>query len=360
MMQALALSAAVRGDGYSDFGATTNPRIGLLWSPLSPLSLRASYGTSFRAPTEYEIAQTVSKSIGITPLQNPAGAGTVPVFESTLSAPLTAEKASNIDVGLEYKPTAQGVDLTLSYYDIRYKNRIVEVFPPVNALATPNVYGQLITDIPNDTAAQAYLDNAIAAGATYFGNYAGTVGTTGVRYAFDAGMHNASVVRQSGLDFIGNLTQRFSSSSLGTVINVTFVNKIETAYSPGAEFTNLVGTYGNPPKWRGRLLEAWTHEGWEINGALSIVGGYVNTAGLGAPSVASWTTVDLGARVHLDKYLAGSPWRGLTAGLSVLNVMNRNPPYINATSITTEPIHYDPTNASPLGRFVSIDLRKRW
>ena len=360
MMQALALSAAVRGDRYSDFGATTNPRIGLLWSPLSPLSLRASYGTSFRAPTEYEIAQTVSKSIGIIPLQNPAGAGTVPVFESTLSAPLTAEKASNIDVGLEYKPTAQGVDLTLSYYDIRYKNRIVEVFPPVNALATPNVYGQLITDIPNDTAAQAYLDNAIAAGATYFGNYAGTVGTTGVRYAFDAGMHNASVVRQSGLDFIGNLTQRFSSSSLGTVINVTFVDKIETAYSPGAEFTNLVGTYGNPPKWRGRLLEAWTHEGWEINGALSIVGGYVNTAGLGAPSVASWTTVDLGARVHLDKYLAGSPWRGLTAGLSVLNVMNRNPPYINATSITTEPIHYDPTNASPLGRFVSIDLRKRW
>jgi iron complex outermembrane receptor protein len=361
LLHALAISAAVRGDRYSDFGSTTNPRIGFLWSPLSSVSVRGSYGTSFRAPTEYEISQTTSPFVGIVPLQAPTGPGLVPVIESTGTSPLTAEKATTIDFGVEYRPSgAAGVDLTLNYYDIRYKDRIVQVFPPANALTAPNVYGQLITRLPSDAAAQAYLESAIASGASYFGNFAGTDGTTGVRYAFDIGLHNASIVRQSGFDFIGNLTSKFSSGNLSTQVNATFVDKIDTAYSPDAGFTNLVGTYANPPKWRLRTLEAWTTTGWEVNAAISVVGSYLNTAGLGSPPVSSWTTVDLGARVHADSYFSGSAWRGVTLGLSALNVLNRDPPYINATSTTSQPIHFDPTNASPVGRFVSIDLRKRW
>jgi iron complex outermembrane receptor protein len=361
LLHSLAISAAVRGDRYSDFGSTTNPRIGLLWAPLSSVSLRASYGTSFRAPTEYEISQTTSAFVGILPFQNPTGAGTVPVIESTGTSPLTAEKATTIDFGVEYRPAnLEGLDLTLNYYDVRYKDRIVQVIPPANALTAPNVYGQLITGLPSDAAAQAYLDSAIASGASYFGNFAGTDGTTGVRHAFDIGLHNASIVRQSGLDFIGSLTSKFSAGNLSSQLNATFVDKIDTAYSPGAGFANLVGTYGNPPKWRLRGLEAWTTTGWEVNAAISVVGSYINTAGLGSPPVSSWTTVDFGARVHVDRYLSGMGWRGVTLGLSALNVLNRDPPYINAISTTSQPIHFDPTNASPLGRFVSIDLRKRW
>jgi iron complex outermembrane recepter protein len=361
LLHALAISAAIRGDRYSDFGSTTNPRIGLLWSPFSSVSMRASYGTSFRAPTEYEISQTSPAFIGIIPLQSPTGPGLVPVIESTGSSPLTAEKATTIDFGLEFRPSSvEGLDLTLNYYDIRYRDRIIQVIPPVNALTAPNVYGQLITALPSDAAAQAYLDNAINSGAIYFGNEAGTMGTTGVRYAFDIGLHNASIVRQSGLDFIGNLTSKFSAGNLSSQLNATFVDKIDTAYSSGAGFANLVGTYGNPPKWRLRALEAWTTTGWEVNAAVSVVGTYLNTAGLGNPPVSSWTTVDIGARIHIDRYFSGSEWKGVTVGLSALNVFNRDPPYISAISIASQPIHFDPTNASPLGRFVSIDLRKRW
>jgi outer membrane receptor protein involved in Fe transport len=361
LLHALAISAAIRGDRYSDFGSTTNPRVGLLWSPLSSVSVRGSYGTSFRAPTEYEISQTTSTFIGIIPLQSPTGPGLVPVIESTGTSPLAAEKATTIDFGVEYRPVSlEGLDLRLNYYDIRYKDRIIQVFPPANALTAPNVYGQLITRLPSDAAAQAYLDNAINSGAIFFGNQAGTMGTTGVRYAFDIGLHNASIVRQSGLDFIGNLTTKFSAGNLSTQLNATFADKIDTAYSSGAGFANLVGTYGNPPKWRLRALEAWTTTRWEVNAAISAVGSYVNTAALGSPPVSSWTTVDLGARVHVDRYFSGSGWKGVTVGLSALNVLNRDPPYISAISITSQPIHFDPTNASPLARFVSIELRKRW
>jgi hypothetical protein len=194
----------------------------------------------------------------------------------------------------------------------------------------------------------------------YFGNFAGTDGTTGVRYAFDVGLHNASIARQSGLDFIGNLTNKFAAGELTTRLNATYVDKIDTAFSPGAGFANLVGTYGNPPKWRLRTLEGWTTSGWEINAAISVVGSYLNTAGLGSPPVSSWTTLDLGARIHIDRYFSGSEWKGLTLGVSALNVLNRDPPFIDAISTTSQPIHFDPTNAGPLGRFISLEIRKSW
>ncbi len=360
LLQSLDFSAAVRTDRYSDFGSTTNPRFGTLWSPLAGLSFRASYGTSFRAPTESEVVQRLNTLVYIGSFESPSGTGEVPAIVSSVAKPLTAERAKSVNFGVEYRPADfKGADLTLNYYDIRYTDRIVQVFPPANVLQNPNIYGQLITSLPSDAAAQAYVDAAIAAGAVNYGDQTGTgMGITGVRYAFNAGIQNASIVRQSGLDFLGSLTGHFSAGNLSVQFNASFVDKIDTAYTAGAASANLVSTYGNPPKWRARLLAGWATTGWETSGAVSTVGGYVNTAGLGNPPVASWTTVDLSARLHIDHYLGGAVWRGVTVGASVLNVMDRNPPYINSSSVQT--VNFDPSNASPLGRFVAVELRKKW
>jgi iron complex outermembrane recepter protein len=50
----LDISAAVRYDHYSDFGGTTNPKYGVVWSPIEGLDLRGSYSTSFRAPNAFD------------------------------------------------------------------------------------------------------------------------------------------------------------------------------------------------------------------------------------------------------------------------------------------------------------------
>lgn len=47
----LELSLAGRYDHYSDFGNTFNPQLGLRYTPLANLLIRASYGEGFRAPT---------------------------------------------------------------------------------------------------------------------------------------------------------------------------------------------------------------------------------------------------------------------------------------------------------------------
>jgi hypothetical protein len=304
--------------------------------------------------------QRLNPIVYIASFANPNRAGIVPAIVSSVAKPLTAERAESINFGAEYRPpNYQGVDLTLNYYNIRYKDRIIQVFPPFNALQTPNVYGQLITNLPSDTAAQAYLDAAVAAGAINYGDQTGTgMGTAGVRYAFNGGIQNASIVRQAGLDLIGSFTKSFSSGSLTAQFNASFVDKIDTAYSSGASTANLVSTYGNPPKWRMRTLAGWATKRWEASGAISTVGSYVNTAGLGNPPVSSWTTFDLNARLHFEQYLNGPAWKGVTLAASVLNVLDRNPPFINSSSVQT--VNYDPSNASPLGRFVSLEFRKKW
>ena len=51
----LTLSAGLRYDHYSNFGGTTNPRLGLIYHPFHPTTLKLLYGTAFRAPEPYEL-----------------------------------------------------------------------------------------------------------------------------------------------------------------------------------------------------------------------------------------------------------------------------------------------------------------
>jgi iron complex outermembrane receptor protein len=51
----LNLTAGVRHDNYSDFGGTTNPRLGLVWSFLDNADIKLLYGQAFRAPNFVEL-----------------------------------------------------------------------------------------------------------------------------------------------------------------------------------------------------------------------------------------------------------------------------------------------------------------
>jgi outer membrane receptor for ferrienterochelin and colicins len=51
----LTLSAGLRYDRYSNFGGTTNPRLGLIYHLFQPTTLKLLYGTAFRAPEPSEI-----------------------------------------------------------------------------------------------------------------------------------------------------------------------------------------------------------------------------------------------------------------------------------------------------------------
>src|SRR5690606_33268863 len=47
----LDLQLAGRYDNYDDFGSTFNPKVAFSWRPVEELVVRASWATSFRAPS---------------------------------------------------------------------------------------------------------------------------------------------------------------------------------------------------------------------------------------------------------------------------------------------------------------------
>jgi iron complex outermembrane recepter protein len=364
MVETLEFSAAVRRDHYSDFGSTTNPRIGLHWAPWTDLSVRASYGTSFRAPTAAEefsespLLQTIV-SFPATPFEglvSPTG-GYASALVLEGSKALTAERARTEDVSVEYKPSGiEGLVANIGYYYIRYTDRIINPSYNGNALIEPNVYGSLVTPVPSDAAAQAIIDAAVAAGSQY-DNFSGT-GATGIRYLLNLQQQNASEVIQSGFDITSRYTRPIASHTLIAQLNISYIDKIDTQLASGAAFDNLVNTLTNPVKWRGRLDLAWSSSRWSVGGALNEVGSYVNTATVGNPSIASWTTVDLNATINADAYIQGAGWKGVSLSLTALNALNRNPPFVDASSLFGA--NFDPTNASPLGRFVALTVKKKW
>ena len=99
------LSLAGRYDDYSDFGSTTNPKFGLVWSPIDSLDLRASVGSSFRAPTVAE--KSISRrgqQISTDEVTAPNGVGTALIFDLLGSGELTAEEADNKAFGFTFRP----------------------------------------------------------------------------------------------------------------------------------------------------------------------------------------------------------------------------------------------------------------
>jgi len=55
ILHQLTLSAGLRYDHYSVFGGTANPRLGLIYHPAHPTTLKLLYGTAFRAPEPFEL-----------------------------------------------------------------------------------------------------------------------------------------------------------------------------------------------------------------------------------------------------------------------------------------------------------------
>ncbi len=53
--ESLTLTAGVRYDDYDDVGSSTNPRLGIVYSPVEKLYFKLLYGEAFRAPSFYEM-----------------------------------------------------------------------------------------------------------------------------------------------------------------------------------------------------------------------------------------------------------------------------------------------------------------
>jgi iron complex outermembrane receptor protein len=357
--QALDLSVAVRRDDYSDVGSTTNPRYGISWSPLKGVALRAAYSTSFRAPNEQEESL---KTVGSYIFSYPPGFFAIPGGKSepffllygASVVPLVPETSKNFTAGADFSPeTLKNFKLSVGYYHIDFSNRIIQPPYDPNAFLNPGVYGSLITMLPNDAAAAAYLQSYIAKGGIFV-NYSG-VGSQGVRYVYNDSLINAARVRQDGLDLTVTDGWKAGANAFEANVNVAIIREILNQYTATSIPMDVSNTYGNPLRRRARGSVTWSLGEWRTTGTVNYSGPYTDNLVLPSGTISSSTTIDLNT--------AWSPMRvkGLSVNLSVLNALNANPPRAaSAMGAIVPGLYYDVANGNPLGRFVVFGLRERW
>jgi len=367
ILRRLELSAAGRYDRYDDFGSTFNPRFGLLWQAAGGVRFRAGYSQSFRAPALVESGNSVSAFIIDAPDAR-SGSGTAPLLISLGNNPdLEPETADTWNVGLEFRPLwLPKTSLSLTYFKVEYSDRLevpaLSFDDEVVALTHEDRYPQLIDRTPDANAAQQIVERAQASlGFTNITATAFDPATQNVLDAFpelvvfDNRTNNIARERAEGLDLLlsHGISTRSGEFTVGANVTYTLDHKRRiTSASPPLPLLNEVG---KPVDLRARLNLGWSND---VLGAFAYVNytdGYDNPFSIPASEISSWTTVDVSLRADLAG--VASVARGFVATLTVDNVFDRDPPLYRNSLYG---ILYDTANASPQGRYVSLQLVKRW
>ena len=117
---------AGRYEHFSDFGDTWNGKFAARYEPVKGYAIRGSISNGFRAPSlqQQYFTTTSTNFIGGLPVDISTVAVNSPVARALGSQPLKPEKSTNLSLGFTANPF-RGFTLTVDYYHIKIKNRIV-------------------------------------------------------------------------------------------------------------------------------------------------------------------------------------------------------------------------------------------
>lgn len=358
----LEVSLAARYDDYSNFGSSFDPKYGIAWEPLGGVRLRASYGTSYVAPRLLDYNLATTRVLGVVqadPALGPTGRSSQIVLLGTDVATLQPQESDNLSLGLEFTPVGMpGFEAAINYYDIEYTDRIAN--PPGAAviLGNPAVYGSLF--IRNPSAAQI-------AEAIRIGQLGGNPMTRGAGYnpnavaaIVDQRRRNLSATNTSGVD----ISTRYAFTAAGNKFSVglagTYVLNLEQQVIDGTPQLDTVDTYANPPHWRARGSFGWQRGGLATNLFVNHTDSYLDNRVAATPAtIDAYTTVDVRLSYDFSAVFADGVFSGMTVALGALNVADEDPPRTRVITGATD-LGFDPANASPLGRLISIELTKTW
>jgi iron complex outermembrane receptor protein len=371
-MRAFDIDAAVRFDHYSDFGDTTNPKVGATWKVTQDLNLRGSWGTSFRAPALTDINPFVFSAKVALPFVNFSGNPAYgPMFGNNVGFIIGAqsgikpETARNWSIGFDFEPhQIGGFRLSTTYYNIDYTSQIASppVFPGVLLNPTQAAqYAAFIHPVPANPGCSTPADYNAEQKA-----YADAIGIYGnptvaqicsLNVWLDGRETNLASTTQSGVDVSLNYNFRTGADDWNLNGTVTRVITEKTQAVATAPILDQLGTIGNLVPWRARGNVTWIHGPIVANVYMNYVGSYLNnvpTSGTPQKNVPAWVTFDASLTYSLDELSHWSGFRGARLTVSAQNLFDRDPPVV----LTAGYAAFDAANANPFGRIVTVQFRK--
>ena len=370
----LELSVSGRYDDYSDFGSTSNPKIGVLWSPSEGFNLRSSYSTSFRPPplgrvgASDFVAATALQSfwnsvLGLTPA-DPSIEDVVVITAFGTADGLDAENSRAFTAGFDFSRQSGNheFNFTTTYFDIDFEDRLGRTPIPENrrvqdapniAFNNPELFPEgTIIFSPSESEIRELLDsldsNNVFPGLDPLDaqilNLAGVV-------------RNLSRTKVSGLDL--DVSYQFDTDVGAVVLGLDGTYYIDykqqaAVTTPLVERTN---TLYNPVDLKLRGHVGYRSDKFRASLFLNHVRSYQTDDTDDASPIDSWSTIDMTLSYETGEGPNSSALKDLSILLTVRNLLNETPP--STPSIPPFGIFgFDPANASPLQRFASIELKK--
>jgi len=338
ILSTLDVTAAVRYDKYSDFGNTTNPKVGFRFQPSQTVLVRGSYSTGFRAPSLYEInaAQTYTNTTEQDDPVNCPGGVLAPgktratscgqQFQALFGGNqnLDPEESKNLTLGIVFEPI-NNLTLGADFYRIELEKQI-------GSLSEDDVFA-----------------DPVKYAALYHRNGAGNLSTDGSQCPnpatcgyVDLRTQNLGGLKTDGVDLSAAYRMRTADyGNFSFAMNTTWVHKYEYQNSEGGEWNQNVGIYsGVGPVFR------WQNSA-QLNWNLGEFG-----AGLSARYKTGYVDQDPEFRVPsyttLDAYVSWAQKKGFGLTLGVRNLADRQPP-LSYQSQTFQ-AGYDPRYTDAVGR----------
>jgi iron complex outermembrane receptor protein len=332
-------SLAGRYDHYSDFGSTTNPKVGFKWKVLPQLALRGTYATGFRAPALTETTQSPSRGFftlrdPVTcPVPDPANPNCEVSVEAISGAnpALQPEKAKSLTAGIIFEPL-DNLSLAFDAFRIKRRNEIASIDPDY-LLAHEADFPGYVTRNPDGTIDHLNLIYTNLGSTKIWGfdiegkgsmNVA-AVGKLGMNVAYEWLPHYwvANVKDAPELDYAGTYLQPKSRVRVGFSLD------------RGPWAANLTFNY------TGKYLRAFTPSDlscpYDENGT--------NTPAL--CSVKSWLTTDL--------FIGYKGFKNLELGLTITNLDNVQAPFDERMETRYTAFRSD--FHSGLGRFFMVSAK---
>ena len=343
-LRRLDLSLAVRYDDYSDVGGTTNPKYGLTWAPIDGLQFKASYGTSFRAPTLGDLLpDTVIYQRQLVDPLSPTNQSTGLLYSGG-NPNLKPESATTRSFGIEFAPEVlPGARMSLNYFDVEYRDQTLSLYGLASTLLQNPYYNRYIQRNPTPAEIDTFLQG---------GRVNGAINPSVIEFLGYSQTQNLAITVAKGVDYQFSYEWHTDMGEFTAGLYGTEYTEFLTAPAAGAPPVDVRNTIDNPPQTRLRFDLGWRNGPWSASTRLTHIGSYDNNLITPTERVSSSQIIDL----HVDYRFEATEglFSDLTVAFDVENVLDTEPNFVNQVG------GFDAQVASAIGRMVSFSVRKSW
>lgn len=326
------IQIAVRNEDYGDIDST-DPKFGINWRITDTISVRASAGSSFRAPSLGNVVgnDAVSTVAQVLDPVNPAEAGGAGTFRTLIFSKnpnLEPEESDNFNIGISWKPELPWGDgshwfqIDLDYFDFEFENQI-RADDAAQIVAADPCGPQVVRDPVNIIVGPL----PPPAGATP------CPAVVGQLLLVNLGFFNSGKTETAGFDLSMVYGFDWLGSSFTIRSETTFLDTYEVQVSDGGPIIEGVGfsNDGNPgvaaPEIKSNLMVNWLRDAYSANLTVRYVDEVEDDAfGLRSGNKGLFGVIDSHTEVDVQFAYEFGPQREYSLAVGAINVFDKEPP----------------------------------